>query len=152
LTSSPAGLVHGPARVRCRRRWGRAVWWGGAAGLLDRALGHLPRSPDAHQLAHLGELTALLEAGDALLDRVAATVDDPTGPDLDLPVARLRAVAERLARELLDRVPRMVGVGPMSGDADLTRMHANLGMYVRQHHGERDHAALGAADLRRSRA
>jgi hypothetical protein len=40
----------------------------------------------------------------------------------------------------------------MSGDADLARMHADLGVYVRQYHGERDHAALGAAELREHRA
>jgi hypothetical protein len=129
-----------------------AVWWGGAAGLLDRARRHLPAEPDTHQLAHLGELTALVEAADALLDRVAAAVDDPGRPDLDLPVARLRAVVERVVREVLDRVPRMLGAGPMSGDADLARMHADLGVYVRQHHGERDHSALGAAELRGHRA
>ncbi len=129
-----------------------AVWWGGAAGLLDMARRHLPAEPDAHQLAHLGELTALLEAADALLDRVAAVVDEPTGPDLELPIARLRAVVERVVREVLDRVPRMLGAGPLSGDADLARRLADLGIYVRQHHGERDHAALGAAELREHRA
>jgi len=129
-----------------------AVWWGGAAGLLDLARRHLPAEPDAHQLAHLGELTALLEAADALLDRVAAVVDEPTGPDLELPIARLRAVVERVVREVLDRVPRMLGAGPMSGAADIAQMHADLGVYVRQHHGERDHAALGAAELREHRA
>lgn len=124
-----------------------AVWWGGAAGLLHRAVAHLPAAPDAHQLAHLGELDALLSAADALLDRTAARIDaDPTG-DHALGVARVRCAVERVVRETLDRVPRMLGPGPLSGDAELARTLADLGIYVRQHHGERDHAALGSAVL-----
>ncbi len=51
-----------------------AVWWGGAAGVLDRVIGHLPSSPDGHQLAHLGELHAQVEATHALLQRAAVDV------------------------------------------------------------------------------
>ncbi len=124
-----------------------AVWWGGAAGVLERAVTHLPEKPDAHQLSHLGELNALLEAADALLHRTATAVDaDPSG-DHALRVAQVRSVVERVVREVLDRVPRMVGPGPLSRDAQLSRTIADLGMYVRQHHGERDHAALGFAVL-----
>ena len=124
-----------------------AVWWGGAAGLLDRAVAHLPATPDPHQLAHLGELDALLAAADALFARVASAVDaDPAG-DHTLRAAQLRSAVERVVREVLDRVPRIVGPGPLSRDAQLARTVADLGMYVRQHHGERDHAALGSALL-----
>lgn len=122
-----------------------AVWQGGAAGLLARAVAHLPATPDAHQLAHLGELDALLSATAAQLERLADEIDaDPAG-DHALGAARVRCAVERVVRETVDRVPRMLGPGPLSGDAELARMHADLGIYVRQHHGERDHAALGAA-------
>ena len=124
-----------------------AVWWGGAAGVLDRAIAHLSATPDPHQLAHLGELTALLAAADALLARVGAGVDAEPVADHALPVAQLRCAVERVVREVLDRVPRMLGPGPLRSDAELARTVADLGMYVRQHHGERDHAALGAAVL-----
>lgn len=121
-----------------------AVWWGGAAGLLDRALGHLPTAPDAHQLAHLGELHALLEAADALLGRTATAVDATPGADHTLALAALRSAVERVCREAVDRVPRMAGPAALSRDAGLARALADLQLYVRQHHGERDHAALGA--------
>lgn len=124
-----------------------AVWWGGAAGLLDRAVAHLSATPDAHQLAHLGELSALLEAADALLGRVAVEIDAHPTADHTLATARVRSMVEHLVRQTLDRVPRMLGAGPLSGDADLARMLADLGIFVRQHHGERDHAALGARIL-----
>lgn len=137
-----------------------AVWWGGAAGVLDRVVGHLGAAPDRHALAHVGELHAALAAVHALLQRTAALADagrggGPNGtqpavatstalpPDVVLAVATLRAAAERAVREVVDRAPRIAGPGPLSRDADLARALADLALYVRQHHAERDHAALG---------
>jgi hypothetical protein len=57
-------------------------------------------------------------------------------------VATVRAAVERAAREVVDRAPRVVGPGPLSRDAVLSRALADLALYIRQHHGERDHAAL----------
>ncbi|NMH98915.1 acyl-CoA dehydrogenase family protein [Pseudonocardia acidicola] len=123
-----------------------AVWWGGAAGLLDKARFHLERGPgpDAHQLAHLGELHALLAAADALLQRTATEIDAAPAADHRLAVATVRTVVERAAREVVDRVPRILGPTPLSRDAALARQLVDLQIYLRQHHGERDHAALGA--------
>lgn len=120
-----------------------AVWWGGAASLLDHAARHLPAEPDAHQLAHLGEMDALVAAANVLLGSTAASLD-LQGRDHALAVARVRSAVERVARDVLERVPRMVGEGPLCHDAALATVHADLGIYLRQHHGERDHAALGA--------
>jgi hypothetical protein len=50
---------------------------------------------------------------------------------------------ERAVRDVVDRAPRIVGPGPLSRDAELARALADLALYVRQHHAERDHAALG---------
>lgn len=121
-----------------------AVWWGGAAGLLERVRGHLGPAPDPHQLAHLGELHAFLAASEALLNRTAADIDEAPDADHRLGVAMVRAAVERTVREIVDRVPRVLGVTPLSRDGALARQLADLEIYVRQHHGERDHAALGA--------
>lgn len=128
-----------------------AVWWGGAAGLLDRVLTHLPAKPDAHQLAHLGELHALVTGTDALLARTAAAVDAAPRADHGMAVAEVRSAVEHVVRECLERVPRVLGPGPLSRDAELARSVADLGIYLRQHHGERDHAALGALVVERVR-
>jgi len=87
-----------------------ALWWGGAAGVLDRIAGHLSTKPDAHQLAHLGELHATLEATAALLDRTAAAIDRSRYADHSLAVATLRSAVERAVRDVVDRVPQMVGL------------------------------------------
>ena len=95
---------------------------------------------------------AALAAADALLGQSAAAVDaDPDG-DHALTVATVRAAAERVAREVVDRAPRIVGPAPLSRDGDLARALADLALYVRQHHAERDHAALGGQVVDRWRS
>jgi len=119
-----------------------AVWLGGARGIVDALHSELS-DPDAHQLAHLGALHASLAAADALLERTAAAIDaDPTRSHRDA-AWTLRAAVERTCRDVLDLVPRTAGVAVLS--AGLADRLADLGMYVRQHHGERDLAALGDA-------
>jgi alkylation response protein AidB-like acyl-CoA dehydrogenase len=124
-----------------------AVWWGGAAGLLDRAVAHLHSPADPHQLAHLGEVHALMEAASALLLRTADALDAVPGADHTCSLAAVRCAVERAAREVVERVPRMVGPAALSSDGDLAQALADLSLYIRQHHGERDHAALGASVL-----
>jgi len=128
-----------------------AVWWGGAVGVVDRVMSHLPDAPDPHQLAHLGELHALLEAADALLGRTAAVIDDAPGVDHRLAVAAVRSAVEHSARAVIDRGPRMVGPAPLSRDGGLARAVADLQLYLRQHHGERDHATVAELVLARRR-
>lgn len=129
-----------------------AVWWGGAAGLLDRVLRHLRPAPDAHQLAHVGELHAALAAADALLGQTAREIDADPAADHGLAVATVRTAVENAAREVVDRAPRIVGPAPLSRDAGLARALADLALYIRQHHGERDHAALGSLVVGRWRS
>jgi alkylation response protein AidB-like acyl-CoA dehydrogenase len=124
-----------------------AVWWGGAAGLLDRAVTHLRSRADPHQLAHLGELHAQLEAASALLSRTADALDAAPDADHSCGLAAVRCAVERATREVVERVPRMVGAAALSRDGALAQVLADLSLYIRQHHGERDHAALGASVL-----
>jgi hypothetical protein len=120
-----------------------AVWWGAAAGLLDRALAHVPGPDgDPHRHAHLGELHAVLAACRALVDRTADQVDTAADADHRVAVATLRSAVEHGCRELLDRLPRVLGPAAWSGDGELAAQLADLQMYLRQHHGERDHAEL----------
>ncbi len=126
-----------------------AVWWGGAAGLLDRTFGHVAGTePDPHKLAHLGELHALLAAAHALLRDTANEFDAAPEADHHIAVAAGRCAVERVCRETVDRIPRILGPGLWSGDKELAGQLTDLQMYVRQHHGEQDSAALAAAILR----
>ena len=129
-----------------------AVWWGGASGVLWRTFEHLrDNDPDQHQLAHLGELHASLAASGALLRDTAEAIDAKPDTDHRIAVATVRGAVERSARATVDQIPRVLGPSIWSGDGPLAAQLADLQMYLRQHHGERDNARLGA-DLLRERA
>ena len=125
-----------------------AVWLGGAAGVLDDVLPLV--GTDQHRLAHVGALHAELQAVDALLVRTAETIDaDPTDAHRTdahrTAVWTARAAAEHVCRSVLDRAPLVGGAAGLAGSATLGPRLADLQVFIRQHHGERDLAALGAA-------
>jgi len=57
---------------------------------------------------------------------------------------RVRALAEATATEVMHRVGRALGASPPSHDEAHGRRVADLTVYIRQHHAERDLAELGA--------
>jgi hypothetical protein len=120
-----------------------AVWLGGAAGVLDDVLGVLG-SVDEHRLAHIGALHTELQAVDALLVRTAEAIDADPSHGHRTAVWTARAAAERVCRSVLDRAPVAGGVTGLVDSPTLSARLADLQIYVRQHHAERDLAALGA--------
>lgn len=126
-----------------------ACWYGGARAVvrtLHQAAGRYDVGP--HALAHLGAACAQLDAVRAQLDGAARDVDaDPL--DLQGRAAvrskRVRAFTEAVCADILVRVGRALGAAPLAHDADHARMATDLTVYLRQHHGERDTAALGEA-------
>lgn len=133
------GFAHGGAGVA-------AVWLGAAAAVVDHVAESLRTTdPDPHRLAALGAVHAAVAAADALLAVTAARIDaDPTSPHHDA-VATVRAAVERACRTVLDAAPEIAGVAVLAGSPLLTERLADLQIYLRQHHGGRDLAALGRA-------
>lgn len=119
-----------------------AAWLGGAAGVLDDVRGLA--GDDPHRLAHLGALHTALAAADALLERTADDIDADPAADHTTAVWTARAAAEELVRTVLDRAPRIAGSTGLTREPGPGLRLADLGVYVRQHHAERDLAALGA--------
>jgi alkylation response protein AidB-like acyl-CoA dehydrogenase len=130
-----------------------AVWLGGAAGVLDSVLTQLREAPkvDEHQLAHLGALHTTLRSTEAMLATTALDVDADPGLDPTMLAATCRAAAERTAWDVLDRVPRITGPTPLCRDRRFAQQLADLQVYVRQHHAERDLAGLGRDVLSQER-
>ena len=132
-----------------------ACWLGGAravARTLYDAAGAYDVGP--HALAHLGAVHANLEAADAVLDRAAAEIDGDPRDKLGQAAIRsrwTRAFVEQVCREVIDRVGRALGAAPLAHDAEHAAMVADLTIYLRQHHAERDYAALGQALTDRKR-
>ena len=123
-----------------------AVWLGGArgvAGALHRAAAE--REPDPLLDLALGRCVIALGTAQAALD-VAAGEIDSVPIDLDaarLRALRVRAVVARAAEEVLTVVGHALGAGPLAHDAEHAGRVADLTVYLRQHHAERDDAALG---------
>ncbi|MXG91621.1 acyl-CoA dehydrogenase [Nocardioides sp. YIM 123512] len=127
-----------------------AVWYGGAVGLARTLLAHTrTRTPDQVALVHLGEVDADLTAARAALALAAEAVDGDrcTGRDALLLGARTRHVVASAVERVAQRVARAVGPGPLSSDPAHVARVADLGLYVRQHHAERDAAGLGSLVL-----
>ncbi|WEO77752.1 acyl-CoA dehydrogenase [Cryobacterium sp. SO2] len=131
-----------------------ACWWGGAVGVARRlraAAGS--REPDQIMRAHLGAIDLALAAAGAALADAAAAIDageaagEAVGADGSLLAARVRGLVARSVDEVLTRVGHALGPAPLALDARHARRVADLTLYVRQHHAERDDAALGATLL-----
>jgi hypothetical protein len=124
-----------------------ACWYGGAVGVA-RTLADAARKHDAGPaaLAHLGAIDVLLAAARTMLDAAAAGIDAaPDDPDrsAQLHAQRLRAFVADAASEVVDRVGRALGAGPLCHDEKHARQVADLTVYLRQHHAERDLEVIG---------
>jgi len=125
-----------------------ACWLGGALGLVRSLASDLAgrRDPDAHQWAHLGAVAARCASMARDVDWAAGLIDaDPAGPDRRMrPVAiEVRDLVENGCLDVLAQVGRAGGAGPLCQDPAQARRFADLPVYVRQHHAERDREALG---------
>lgn len=134
------GFWHGGAGLA-------ACWWGGARALgqaLRSALEQMPvgaRTP--FRQAALGRVDVALEGTAALMREAAAWIDAHPHHDASLVALRLRQAAELCARRVLDDVGRALGATPFCRDAHFARMAADLPVFIRQSHAERDDAAVG---------
>jgi alkylation response protein AidB-like acyl-CoA dehydrogenase len=137
---SRPGFWHGAIGVA-------ACWLGGArrvASPLYRCASS--ESADAYSLAHLGAVDAALAAGEAMLGSAAAQIDaDPfdRAGIAQLLARRARTVVEHAVDEAITRTGRALGPGPLCQDGRHAQRVADLTIYVRQSHAERDLAELG---------
>lgn len=128
-----------------------AVWFGGAVGLARRMLRAAgSRPPDQVALVHLGAVDTGLHAAATVLARAAHDVDAGllAGADGWRAALRTREVVALAAEDVLTRAAHALGPGPLATDDDHARRVADLGLYLRQWHAERDQAALGQELLR----
>lgn len=153
FTDAPAVAVGTPGEYLDRPGfWHGAIgvsacWLGGAravaAPLYERAA---RESVDPHTLAHLGAVDAAITAAEATLLSAAHQVDeDPLNATdrAELIARRTRAVVETAVEEAIGRTGRALGPGPLAQDAEHAQRVADLTLYVRQSHAERDLAELG---------
>jgi len=148
----PAGEVGGPGWYLRRDgfAWGgmgvAAVWYGGAVGVARRLLhAARDRTPDQVALMHIGTADAALAGARSMLLDAAAHVDAGTarGQAGAVLAQRLRQVVADAAEQVLTCVDHGLGPGPLALEPRHATRVADLRLYLRQHHAERDAAALG---------
>jgi alkylation response protein AidB-like acyl-CoA dehydrogenase len=162
VTSAPVRFEGTPAEPvgapgwyleRAGFAWGgmgvAACWHGGARGLrATLARASRKRSGELSGL-HAGIVDAELHASEAVLARAAALIDagDAGGEAGEILALRVRAVVANAAERTIRQVGHALGPAPLAFDEDHARRVADLELYVRQHHAERDLARLGHAVL-----
>jgi hypothetical protein len=134
------GFAHGGAGVA-------ACWYGGARGVGRTLLAAAAaRDVGPHALAHLGAVDIALHTARTLLEVAAGEIDADPQDRQDggkLRALRVRAFVEAVSTEVMHRVGRALGAGPLCHDEAHARRVADLTVYLRQHHAERNLAELG---------
>lgn len=126
-----------------------ACWHGAACAIAETLRAAAQRAPDAgwHRLLALGAIDHILAANAAMLRESAAWIDAHPQEDARAVALRTRAAADAAAGLVLQHATRALGATPLCRDSWFARMAADLPVFVRQSHGDRDLVALGEAVL-----
>ncbi len=153
IQALPAVALDGPGWYVQRPGFGwggigvAAVWYGIALAFRERIVHHLAdRAPDPIALAQFGDVDEGLFTAGTCLEHAAAAID--AGHDDPMLLAqRVRAAVARVSERTLRSAGYVLGPGPLVGEEQYARRVADLGVYLRQHHGHRDLAYLGELAL-----
>lgn len=130
------GFWHGGAGIA-------ACWYGAAAQIGQMLRDACAQRADAHRLAHLGAVEVALAGAAAVLRETAAQIDANPRGDSQREAMRARLVVEDAATRVMNHATRTLGAGPLCRNARFARALADLPVFLRQSHAERDLAALG---------
>lgn len=123
-----------------------ACWYGGAMGLgaalHDTLAESLPAARGDFRLAALGKVDLALHRTAALLRAAAQWIDGNPLGDASSVALRVRLAAEDCAKSVLDEAGRALGAAAFCRNARFARAAADLPVFVRQSHAERDFVAL----------
>lgn len=120
-----------------------ACWWGGARGVAA-ALEQRSSQLDAHGLAHLGAVRSALDVAGLALEAAAARLDRGDVSSSERLAQSVRAHVAGVVEATVSHVGRALGPAPLAFDARHAEHVADLEVFVRQHHAERDLERLGA--------
>ncbi len=120
-----------------------ACWYGASRAIASRLLQHVIKQDEPHAQAHLGAVDTALHSAMNVLHHAAQCIDQAPGDDAELLARRSRAAIEHSAEQIIFHVGHALGAGPYCKDAHFARLLADLPVFLRQSHAERDLAALG---------
>ncbi len=114
-----------------------ACWFGGAVGIARTVFAAAVAQSNPFLLMHLGAIDEQLFAARlALADAAHVDVDR-------VDAARVRTTVAGACEAVIHRAGHALGPAPLALDAAHTKRVADLTLYVRQHHAEKDLASLG---------
>ncbi|MDP9028498.1 MAG: acyl-CoA/acyl-ACP dehydrogenase [Actinomycetota bacterium] len=123
-----------------------ACWYGGAVGIARSVLKQArDRAASTTIDIHLGAMDELLTASRVALRDAANSIDSGSVEDPALLAKRVRGLVARTCEEVLWRAGHALGPAPLATDAEHAQRVADLQLYLRQHHAERDQESLGRA-------
>lgn len=129
------GFWHGAAGIA-------ACWYGGAIGLAKSLWQQALTRSSPFVDAHLGAIDVALAHTGALLRETAVAIDLSPSNDSRALALRCRASAEATALTVLNHVGQALGATPFCRDRQFARLAADLPVFIRQSHADRDLAAL----------
>jgi alkylation response protein AidB-like acyl-CoA dehydrogenase len=127
-----------------------AVWYGGASAVAGRLRRQaLERELDQVGWLHLGTVDAALHAAGSVLRESADEIDAgrADGRQGALLALRVRQVVADAVETTIRVADHALGPAPLAFEPDHATRISDLRVYLRQHHAERDTAALGRAAL-----
>lgn len=130
-----AGFWHGGGGIA-------ACWFGAAAAIGEFVKRDAARRADPYKLAHLGAIDTALSGTASLLREAADRIDREPHADAMPDALRVRLATERAAVEVVKRAGRALGAGPLCRNRHFASLMADLPVFIRQSHAERDEAAL----------
>lgn len=124
-----------------------ACWFGGAVGIGRRVHAEAAQRDDPLLAMHLGAVDHRLEDARRALAEAAALVD---AHRLDaaqgrILAKRVRATVAGVCEDVLARAAHALGPAPLALEPEHAKRVADLQVYVRQQHAERDDVSLGQA-------
>ncbi|KAA8554182.1 acyl-CoA dehydrogenase family protein [Pseudomonas marginalis] len=120
-----------------------ACWYGAAQRLAEVLRDHCSRRSEPHALAHLGAVDSALNSAACVLRASAEQIDRYPRANARHQAQQVRACIEDTVEQVMRHVGRAVGAGPYCKDPHFAQLMADLPVYVRQSHAERDLAGLG---------
>jgi alkylation response protein AidB-like acyl-CoA dehydrogenase len=125
-----------------------ACWYGGAKALVDELAEWLGSEPSDFALLDLGVAVSAVEAMRHALKSAAGDFDEDPADERHRAQFRAlvtRGVVHDAALTVLEKVASAGGARPLCHDEAQSRRVADLYIYLSQHHGNTDAAAIGRA-------
>jgi alkylation response protein AidB-like acyl-CoA dehydrogenase len=120
-----------------------ACWFGGAVAVARTVFGSDDAEGGVINAMHLGAVDIAIEnARLAIADAAERVADGVDSAQAKLLAKRVRGTVARTVEEVLWRAAHALGPAPLAQNEAHAKRVADLGLYVRQHHAEKDDESL----------